>query len=319
MYLPPGPTTPRPPVPATDDAGAPPVLTWTGAGGQVIRLTDDEAGYLLLPGVRGLELPGYLHHERESGALDGSIITGTRALPREIYLPVYVHGRNRSEAVARRRALALAMHPASPEGGPGVLEVADRSGTRRSIQARYVEGMAGDEGTDLAGAYWATYGVLLTAEQPYWELAPVRRTWRIDGTHHTWLPLPPLRVRGSQVIGDGMSITNPGSARAWPVWTITGPVASGTVMRSRTLGQELELDLALADGQSVTIDTRPRRKSVRDQHGRNQFGRLKRGSRLWPLAPGPNTVDVVLGGADAGASLELEFVPLDLTTMEADV
>ncbi|WP_160050784.1 phage tail domain-containing protein [Nocardiopsis sp. FR4] len=319
LYHPPGPPPPAPPVPATDDAGAPPVVTWTGAGGQTIRLTDDVSGYLLMPGVRGMELPEFTHYERESGALDGSIITGSRALAREIYLPVYVHGRTRAEAVKRRGRLALAMNPRPPHGGPGVLEVADRSGARRRIIARYVSGMAGDEGTDLAGAYWCTYGITLTAESPYWELDAMRRTWRIEGSPQRWLPLPPLRVRGSNVIGEGMDITNPGSADSWPVWRLRGPMGTGTLMRSRTLGEELVFDRALADGEAVTIDTRPRRKSVRDHNGANAFRHLRRGSRLWPLAPGPNTVDVVLSGAADGTALELEVVPLDVTAIRGDV
>jgi hypothetical protein len=290
-------------------------VTWTGAAGQTIRLTDDVSGYLLMPGVRGLELPEFTHYERESGAVDGSIITGSRALAREIYLPVYVHGRDRAQAVERRGRLALAMNPRPPHGGPGVLEVADRAGPTRRISARYVEGMAGDEGTDLTGAYWCIYGITLTAESPYWELDAVRRVWRIEGSPQRWLPLPPLRVRGSDVIGEGMAITNPGTADSWPVWTLRGPVGPGTLMRSRTLGEELVFDRALADGETVTIDTRPRRKSVRDHSGGNAFQYLRRGSRLWPLAPGPNTVDVVLSGAADGAALELEVVPLDITAI----
>lgn len=316
VYLPPGPRPPRPPTPATEDAGAPPALTWTGAGGQVIRLTDDQAGYILMPGIRGLELPGYHHYVRESGALDGHIVTGTRALARELFLPVYVHGNDRTEAVARRGQLAMAMNPTPVNGGgTGVLEVADRSGTRRRITARYVDGMEGDEGDDQAGNYWCTYGITLTADDPFWELDPVRRTWRIEGTTDLWLPVPPLKVRASEVIGEGMTMNNPGTSHAWPVWTITGPVGAGAIMRNTSTGEELEFTRALADGEAVTIDTRPRRKSVRFQDGANAFRHLKRGSRLWPLAPGTNTVDVMLTGAEQGASLHLEYVPLDITTV----
>lgn len=316
VYLPPGPRPPKPPTPATVDAGGPPALMWTGAGGQVVRLTDEQAGYVLMPGVRGLELPGYQHYTRESGALDGHVVTGTRALAREIFLPIYVHGEDRAEAVARRGVLAESMNPLPFQGGGvGVLHVADRSGVRHRIRARYVDGMEGDEGQDQAGNYWCTYGITISAENPYWERDPVRRTWRIEGTPDLWLPVPPLVVRGSEVIGEGMSMHNPGTAHAWPVWTITGPVAAGTLMRNVNTGDELEYTQPLADGESIIIDTRPRRKSVRSGTGENMFRHLKRGSRLWALAPGPNTVDVLLTGAEEGASLHLEYVPLDITTV----
>lgn len=316
VYLPPGPPPPRPPTPVSEDAGGPPVVTWTGANGHTVRLTDDLAGHLLLPGVRGLELPAYHHYVRESGALDGQITTGTRALAREIFLPVYVHGADRAEAVERRGRLALAMAPTPHTGGGvGVLELAERAGTRRRIRARYVDGMEGDEGEDQAGNYWATYGITLHADDPYWELDPVRRSWRIEGSPGLWLPVPPLVVRGSEVIGEGMNMSNPGTAHAWPVWTIAGPVGAGALMRNASTGEELEFDRALSAEESVTIDTRPRRKSVRSGTGENWFRHLRRGSRLWALAPGANTVDVMLTGAEEGASLHLEYVPLDITAL----
>ena len=316
VYLPAGPPPPRPPTPVTEDAGGPPVLTWTGANGDTLRLTDDQAGYVLMPGVRGLELPEYTHFTRESGALDGQVTTGSRALAREIFLPVHVHGQDRTEALDRRGALALAMQPTPyTGGGTGVLELSERDGTRRRIRARYQDGMGGDEGRDQAGNYWCTYGLTLLADDPYWEMDPVRRTWRIEGTTDLWLPVPPLRVRASEVIGEGMRMANPGTAHAWPVWTITGPVGAGALMANESTGEELEFTRELTDGEAVTIDTRPRRKSVRDQDGTNWFRHLKRGSRLWALAPGTNTVDVMLTGAEEGATLQLEYTPLDVTAV----
>lgn len=315
IYHPPGPPPPVLPSPYREDAGAPPAVSWTGANGVTVLLSDEQAGCIVMPGARGLGMPAYQHYVQESGGLDGDVWQGARALTREVFLPIYVFGEDRAESMRRRRQLAAAMDPQEVNGGgEGVLELADADGTRRTLVCRYVEGMEGDEEPDAAGMYWAKLGILLHASQPFWERTPVRRSWRVEVTEELWLPIPPLRVRASDVIGEGMQISNPGSARSWPVWTITGPVAAGTVMRSVTLGRELELDRELAAEEWVRIDTRPRRKSVRDHTGANAFRYLERGSHLWPLAPGANTIDVLLSGADDGAALELEFVPLDLMT-----
>lgn len=311
------PATPAPPPPDVQvpghPVGSPPRVTWTSAAGQVVPLSDIDAGYAVLDGIRGLAMPTYQLYQSES-LLDGAVVRGTRTEPREVFLPIYLEAPTRAEVLAKRRALAAAFSPTEGDGGgDGVLELAEASGERRRIRCRYVSGMDGAEGGGDTGMDWATYGLTLLAAQPYWERDPITLRWALDPPDGTWLPILPLEVRGSDVVGEGMTIRNPGSVRGWPVWTITGPLSGTATMRNATTGAELEFAAALADGEQIVIDTRPRRKTVRDHAGENRFASLGLGSVLWPLAPGDNSVDILLTGLGEGSRLEMELTPWELT------
>jgi hypothetical protein len=278
-----------------------------------VPLSDIDAGYAVLDGIRGLAMPTYQLYQSES-LLDGAVFRGTRTEAREIFLPIYLEAPTRGEVLAKRRQLAQAFSPTEGDGGgDGILTLAEASGERRRIRARYVSGMDGPEGGGDTGLDWATYGLTLLAAQPYWERDPIAYRWALEPPTGTWLPILPIEVRESDVVGEGMIIRNPGSVRSWPVWTITGPLGGTAIMRNATTGQSLEFAAALADGEQIVIDTRPRRKTVRDGDGENRFSSLGLGSVLWPLAPGENAVDILLTGLGAGSRLELELTPWELT------
>src|SRR5690554_406029 len=313
LYIPVEPPPPPPPSYPSSSAGRPPQITWTAASGDVVPLSDPTQGYAVLHGLRGLNLPTYQIHQTDS-ALDGTVVRGTRTEARELYLPIYLEAPTWSAVLAKRRDLARRLHPAVVDGGgEGRLTLAEADGTRRHINAYYTGGMDGPDGGSNSGMYWATYGITLLAQQPYWERDPVTHRWAIAPPTDTWLPILPIKVRDADVIGEGMTITNPGSVRSWPVWTIRGPLDGSAVMRNVTTGQQLEFTATLSEGEQIVIDTRPRRKTVRDGTGANMFAALTVGSVLWPLAPGPNVVDVELTGLDDDSRLELEITPLELT------
>lgn len=314
LYTPVAPPPPAPEVVVPGyRLGAPPRVTWTSAAGVVTVLSDPGGGYTVAPGVRGLGLPVYQFHRTDT-ALDGTVIRGTRTEARELFVPIYMEAPTFAQVWQMRRDLAARLHPGVVDGGgEGVLEVAFADGTRRRIRAYYTGGMEGSEGADEAGLCWATYGLEFLAQQPYWERDPITYRWAIAPPTDTWLPILPIKVRDADVIGEGMTITNPGSVRSWPVWTITGPLDGSAVMRNVTTGQQLEFEATLAEGEQIVIDTRPRRKTVRDGDGTNRFSSLSVGSVLWPLVPGPNVVDVLLTGLGDASRLELEITPLELT------
>ncbi|WP_415840944.1 hypothetical protein, partial [Nocardiopsis rhodophaea] len=142
-------------------------ITWTSASGRVTVLTDWAGGYTLLEGARGLGMPEYEYYRRESGVLDGDQVAGVRALPREIFLPVKIHGKDRADIIHRRRALARDLDPFTAHGGGrGTLAVTEFDGTTRRITAHYTSGAEGDMGRDNEGLLWATFGLKFQAEQP---------------------------------------------------------------------------------------------------------------------------------------------------------
>lgn len=102
-------------------------------------------------------------------------------------------------------------------------------------------------------------------------------------------------------------ITNTGDVEAWPVWTIRGP-GRDVSLSNTTTGETLNMTVTLEEGDEVTIDTRPGYKSV-DLGGANIYYSLDlaSGSSLWPLATGPNDLDIRMGDVSAESSIELAY------------
>lgn len=311
LYLPPPPPsgggTPWPPVEPSQTTR----ITWTSQSGEQVVLTDWRSGWTLLDGATGLGMPEYTFYRRESGALDGDVVTGVRADPREIFLPIRVHARDREHAIQLRRWFASLL---DPQRGRGVLTVEEADGSRRKIVAHYESGAEGDMSRGVEGLTWFTWGLTFRAEQPFWELPERALVWRGPQQAGTWLPILPLEVTGSAVIGEGMEIDITGGVDTWPVWTLTGPMAPGVELVNRTTGRWLRLRAGLDAGDVLVIDTRPRVKTLR-LNGERAYRMLDQpGSVLWPLKPGRQTIDVVATGMTEESELRLAYTPLTPTS-----
>ncbi|NJK80783.1 MAG: hypothetical protein HC914_13150, partial [Chloroflexaceae bacterium] len=101
------------------------------------------------------------------------------------------------------------------------------------------------------------------------------------------------------------SITNTGSAAAYPVLTVQGP---GRVYElvNWTSGDAIHFfDLALLAGEVLTVDLRPQHKTVTSSFRGNLLGQVVPGSELagWRLLPGSNQVGLFVDNASATATL----------------
>lgn len=284
-----------------------PVVTWTSADGQTITLTDPDMGFFIRPGHRGFGMAPYELHTQTSAAVDGDRITGVRAAAREIMLPLHVYADGRPAAVARFHALVRSMRP---KRGDGTLTVAAANGQRRSIAARYVEGMEGRETHGEAGPDWWNFGIVLHASQPYWRADQTHLQFQTAGPEQTFFPFgPDWPVTDSQVIGLDMTIPNPGDVEAYPLWRLHGPLASGAVFRNNEIGREWALGRDLAMGDVAVVDCRQRAQTAVLNGTINLWPDLSDGAVLWPLAPGDNTVDMVVGGTTGETLIELDYTP----------
>ena len=99
------------------------------------------------------------------------------------------------------------------------------------------------------------------------------------------------------------SVTNDGTARAYPVITLTGPGALYYVI-NWTTDQRLYFDLTLLDGESLTIDLRPGIKTITSSFRGNCLPFLVSGNLIdWHLDPGANDIGVWIDNASATASI----------------
>ncbi|MEV5883089.1 phage tail domain-containing protein [Streptomyces sp. NPDC052020] len=267
---------------------------------------------VLQPGVSGLDLPPFELHADDSPNLDGSMYRGARAAARQVLLPVYVYGIDRKTLKAFKRKLANALNPKS---GYCVLTFVEQDGVTRRLQCYYAGGMEGNESADAAGFRWITYGIQLTAMDPYfYGDLEAAASWSF-GTAQPFLKNPffPVRLSAGTTAADTITVSNPGDIEAWPVWTFTGPLKSFALTGpdGSTFGIPAQAGGAdaLQAGRTLTIDTRPGYKTAIDDRGINYFPLMNPSPSLWPLPPGTSTVKTSLVAGSGTATVNVKLTP----------
>ncbi|MEU2513784.1 phage tail domain-containing protein [Streptomyces syringium] len=310
----PRPARPQPPVPAEwgytyvsirGANGEGEEIPLTGAQGQ------DWPALMMLPGAQGLTMPPVELHADSSPNLHGSIYRSARYAQREVMLPVYLHGIDRRSLRHLRDKLLEALDPAN---GYCVLTFEESDSRPRYLNCYYKGGVEGDEGEDSAGFRWARYGIQLTAHDPFYYSDSMQVAKWTFGQGEAFLSTGgsffPLRLEQGLVSSPELTVHNPGSVEAWPVWELTGPVRSFTF----SLGEKsFSIPSASAEavpaGRTLTVDTRPGYKTLVDDRGLNYWPRLAPNPQLWALPPGSSRVSVEMTPGSGAASLRLSFRP----------
>ncbi len=269
-------------------------LTWIAADGAVWDLG---AGQTVeaLAGLAGTGMPTQDQTFVQSGVGHGATLARTRHAAREIPVPVRL---DRVDVAAFATAL-------DPDNGDGRLVYSNPdTGTDRVVTCRYASGM--EIVHDLPRLRRPVLVFRTTTPDPFWN--------DVDDTVHTyaigdlglWMPFPPIAVITQDVLSSP-TIVNDGDKEAWPVWTIAGP-ADSVALANTSTGRSLRVAQSVADGDTLTIDTRPGVKTVLDQDGMSAFALLDEiNDDLFPLAVGTNTIDVSLEGATLSSSVSIAW------------
>lgn len=253
--------------------------------------------------VDGRFMPPSRRVEEEVPLQAGSRVRSVRHGPRDLRMLCWFEAATEEALRTQLRALIRTMDPTR---GDGRLRITAPAGDQRELTCRYVAGLEMPEQLgDTAGPGLQRAAVVLRATDPFWyDVATTSATYE-TGTPATFFPFFPLRLSASEVFADA-TLDNGGDVETWPVWTIVGP-GSEIVLRNLTTGKALTLDHTLADGESVTIDTRPGSKTVLDQDGVSRFSSLTASSSLWPLERGSNSIRVEVTGATAATAVTVAF------------
>lgn len=274
----------------------------SGSSDPGLVLTNASAGYRVLKGVRGLGRPPIELAVEETPLLDGGVVTDAWAPPRLITLPMMILADTEAAFRARVRALLAALS----FGQRIELEVGQPDGQRRRIGCHYAGGLEGDESPDTGDDRWHKAAVTLVAEDPFW-YDPTPVTVSVEhGGASTFFPFFPLALSPATVLGT-VTVDNPGDVLAWPSWTITAP-ATDVQLSHLDYGEELHLTGTLPSSEVLLIVTRPNETDIVLSDGTDWWDKLVGIPTLWPLRPGPNTVSLVLTGADTGSSITGSFV-----------
>lgn len=281
-----------------------PWVSFTDPAGVVSRLSDWENGWLLQPGAKGLDMPGYAFNTDESPGIDGYALRDVRAQGKEIVLPLaFWANDSRAAYLARRRAFIRSLNP---KRGVGTLTLTQPDGAVRTIGAYYTGGMEGDESLDAAGERWAINVITFGCPSPYWTGAEVTQTWKAD-PGGTFFPFLPLVVGASQVLGS-VTVDNDGDDVAYPVWTVTGPATSVTLTNDTT-GATLVLARTITGTDTIVIDTRERQQTALLNGITNLWPDLSSTSELWPLQEGVNALTLAVAGSTASSSISMSYQP----------
>lgn len=281
-----------------------PAVSFTDPRGITTHLSDWENGWLLQPGARGLDMPGFAFTTDESPGIDGYELRDVRAQGKEIILPLaFWANDSRAAYKARRRGFIKSLNP---KRGVGTLTLTETDGATRTIGAYYTGGIEGDESLDAAGERWCINAITFGCPSPYWTGAEVSHDFKA-ATGGTFFPILPLTVGDSQVLGE-VTVDNDGDGPAFPVWTIDGP-ATSISLANNTTGRELVLTRTIAGADTIVIDTRERRQTALLNDVTNLWPDLSDASELWPLQEGINDLDLTVTGSTGATSIRLAYQP----------
>lgn len=223
--------------------------------------------------------------------------------PKDFTLKVTLVTDTEPELRTAQREIVKSMDPTK---GEGIIRVTSTLGDVREVPCYYVDGLGMEEKSGSSGPTMQQAVITFRSYDPYWrDTSDIVQTFTV-GAPPMFFPFFPLRLAASEIAFDG-TVDNSGDVETWPVWTIDGP-GSGIILRNLTTGENIVLStLVLGIGESLTIDTRPGRKTVLLQDGTNKFADLAATSVLWSLTDGPNLIRLEMSGTDLNSSLQLNY------------
>lgn len=244
-------------------------VKWEGPDGSVWDLRDGSRGVQIAQGgVLGLRHAPTEVFKRESTFVDGQQMTGWKLKPRPLELPLDVHGLTEEEWFVRDRALSRAFRV----DRPGRLTITDPFGGSRTITAR-LDGTDDDAMDDDPSAVLGSTVVMsLIADDPWYYGQPVPYTFKDASPDRGFYPPngfgPPFYLAPATFTGAD-TLENVGDAPAWGLLELQGPATGFRVVIGNRLISGFTPGFELEAGQTLTLDTHPRRSSARLEDGTN--------------------------------------------------
>lgn len=288
-------------------------LAVASAGGTLVL--DGSQGVRARLAVRGTGMAPVKNQWFE-GAGNGQSFRGGRVLARVMDLPVKVYAPpndpyNRDLVRQRFANLSRILSlPNAPARLTFDLNDATPGGDRWWADAVRSGGGDWDWDKDTDGRSFIHSVFTLVFGDPYWTaedeeskvITPVGVGLGLLGAG---VSLAQLRVGTADGFG-ATTIQNSGEVEAYPVWTIQAPF-SGFALTSPT-GETLIWDNGSTKATGwIRVNTQA--GTVVDETGANQYTKLDPSPRFWSLAPGANSVSVVMVAASAATLATVTWAP----------
>jgi hypothetical protein len=282
---------------------------WVESLDRSVVVPFDNAPVVLRAGFLGLDDAPDDVVTSTSPGVDGSFLEELRTLPRAFALPLSIVARTQAEAWAAKAALKAVMRPRGVQTFEGTFRLVCSSSTgTRELTAVYRSGLEGD---DTGVPQFDRMVVNCEALDPFAR----DRTERVveftlgDSTGSMVSATPatagPRQLGSSVVIGDAMPIDIVSGIPVWPRIDFVGPFSPLTVTAST--GMSISVPGGVPAGQTLTIITDPRNKSIR-LDGALAAGMVARGSKVGaPFLPGLNHLSVAATGATSASRIVLSW------------
>jgi phage-related protein len=228
----------------------------------------------------------------------GSRLRQINVNPREIDLPIQIIC---SSTMELRDKLRQMMNIFNPLKGDGKLKSIAEDGSQRIIACRYQSGLEIEE-SNLPNQKAV---IVLKAFDPLWYDQNVIVQIFTVGQPATFFPFPPLRLSNSTVFAD-TSINNTGDVEARPQWIITGP-GDTIYLRNLTTGELININTSLDVGETINIDTRAGKRTIKKSDGTNLYPVLSDDSALWSLQQGINNIRIEMSNATSQSGVQLSY------------
>jgi hypothetical protein len=278
-------------------------IRWEGPNGAAFELNDGLGDVRAIPGIGGLGMPSWTSFVTSSAAEDGQTVRSVKADPKEFVLPVAVKSRTGRDWLLADADFFASLDPFLP----GRLVVTNPfTSSTRTLECRLVDDGGATYDMDPAVAAWASYGLRMIADQPFFLGDPIEKSFAREPDMDFRRPAGGKWVSRSSNTGNA-TMPNPGSEPAYFTAKITGGGDDGLSSWAVGVdGKRVGGDIPLAPTRWATVDTHPKALSVRLDDGTSLIGELSEGAFAW-IAPGARVpVDFLLEGV---GSVLLKVVP----------
>jgi hypothetical protein len=183
----------------------------------------------------------------------GSRFEGASFLDREVFWPLHIYSDGGSiEWMLRDRAFWQTMDPEDT----GVWTVTHPDGNHRSLRLRFQSDGDKSHDMDPLRAGWASYGITLVAERPFWEGEPEVRSFAGQAPPEPFFePTGPhlINISSSYSVGNA-TMDNPGDVESYPRWYVEGPAFTASVGVGSMV---VDVPFEVGEGQCLVIESDP--------------------------------------------------------------
>lgn len=277
------------------------IISWVDRKGVEYQLSDAENFEVLL-GTKGFYMPPFSFTEEEAPNQEGSTPRNVKVKARDIDLPLRIIAKDELDLEIKLRQLTRMFNPLKADGK---IKVVGYGGSQRELNCRYTSGFEMEDLSDTRGQNWQKAIGVFRAFDPYWyDVATQVKTFT-PGQPATFFPFFPLRLSSSSVLVD-TTVDNEGDVETWPEWIITGP-GENIVLRNLTTGELTYLETSIFAGESITINTKNKEKTITKNDGTNLYGTQTDESSLWALQDGQNSIRIEMSNATSDSSVQLTY------------